>query len=262
LSNLLKSISIITKNNEAKIIDNNSFIYERLTRLNDMTLCCTMEEDYDGSMEGTQCIESVESMEARVKEESERIVENAKMEANSILMQAAAEADKLKKEAMAIGRKEAFDTVVKEATSEIETMKQELNAKSLKLDEEYNKRLSEMESTLVDAMLKVFNNITCVLAEDKKDLILNLVNSVMTKAEIGRNFIIKVSKEDYPFLSNNRESIRGAVLKDADIEIIEDSSLKKTQCVIETDGGVYDCSLDVQLENLTKDIKILSCMQN
>jgi flagellar biosynthesis/type III secretory pathway protein FliH len=26
--------------------------------------------------------------------------------------------------------------------------------------------------------------------------------------------------------------------------------MKRNQCIYETDGGIYDCSLDIQLENL------------
>ena len=34
--------------------------------------------------------------------------------------------------------------------------------------------------------------------------------------------------------------------------------MKKNECIIETDAGVFDCSLDIELNNLIKDIKLLS----
>ena len=35
--------------------------------------------------------------------------------------------------------------------------------------------------------------------------------------------------------------------------------MKRSQCLIDTDMGIFDCSLDIQLENLIDDIKILAC---
>jgi flagellar assembly protein FliH len=45
-----------------------------------------------------------------------------------------------------------------------------------------------------------------------------------------------------------------------DIEVLEEASFEKNQCVIETDGAVFDCSLNVEMDNLIKKIKMLSCM--
>ena len=45
------------------------------------------------------------------------------------------------------------------------------------------------------------------------------------------------------------------------MDIVEDAAMKKNQCIIESDTGVYDCSLDIELNNLIRDIKLLSCTQ-
>ena len=41
------------------------------------------------------------------------------------------------------------------------------------------------------------------------------------------------------------------------MDIVEDATMKKNQCIIESDTGVYDCSLDIELNNLIKDIKLV-----
>lgn len=40
--------------------------------------------------------------------------------------------------------------------------------------------------------------------------------------------------------------------------MIADPMLEENQCMIETDSGIFNCSLGVQLENLIKDLKSLS----
>ena len=70
--------------------------------------------------------------------------------------------------------------------------------------------------------------------------------------------MLKVSKSDYPFILKYKEVLDKSIIGEAEINIVEDNSLLKNQCLIETDGGVFDCSLDVQLDNLTKMLRILS----
>ena len=69
-----------------------------------------------------------------------------------------------------------------------------------------------------------------------------------------------VSPEDYKFLTNNQGKIYCAVSKEINLDIVADTTMKKNECIIETDAGVFDCSLDIELNNLIKDIKLLSCM--
>ena len=56
--------------------------------------------------------------------------------------------------------------------------------------------------------------------------------------------------------------IRGKsiVNNEVNLDIVQDMALKQNECMIETDSGVFNCSLDVELHNLIKQIKLLSCM--
>ena len=41
------------------------------------------------------------------------------------------------------------------------------------------------------------------------------------------------------------------------IDIVIDPEPSESQCIIDADSGVYDCSLDVELDNLTRDLRSL-----
>ena len=47
------------------------------------------------------------------------------------------------------------------------------------------------------------------------------------------------------------------VNEDVQIEIVMDPALSESQWIIDADSGVYDCSLDVELDNLTRDLRSL-----
>ena len=134
------------------------------------------------------------------------------------------------------------------------------NSELQRLEQEYTTRYNSMESEIVNVLLEVFSKVTRTIAEDNREVVLHLINQVMNHVEATGDFLIRVSKEDYPFLVENQGKIYCASPKDINISVMEDPSLVKNQCIIETDGGVFDCSLDIQLEQLIKNIKLLSCI--
>ena len=57
---------------------------------------------------------------------------------------------------------------------------------------------------------------------------------------------------------DHKDELQEQVGQYVTIEIISDNELTDNMCVIHTDSGVFDCSLDIQLDNLTRDLKSLS----
>lgn len=201
----------------------------------------------------------IEIIIAEAHAEANNIVEKANEDARTIISQAQADAENIRNQAREQGLAEGEEKAAKEAEATLSVKQQELEELKQSLISEYMKKEQELEPALVETILKIFSEITHAIAMDKRDMILTLVNNVMVGGETSRNFVIRVCNEDAIFLKENKEKIIGAVRKDIHIEIVTDPSMKRNECLIDTDTGVYDCSLDIQLENLINDIKILSC---
>lgn len=128
------------------------------------------------------------------------------------------------------------------------------------LEAEYIQRKKQIEPELVDVLTGVFEKVIFTVAEDDKSILLHLINSALENSDKSNEFLIKTSPEDYKFLVNNQGKIYCAMTKEITLEITPDETLERNQCIIETDGGVFNCSLDIELNNLIKKIKMLSCM--
>ena len=50
----------------------------------------------------------------------------------------------------------------------------------------------------------------------------------------------------------------GGVSSNASLEIVEDITLSKNQALIETESGIFDCSLGTQLTELGRKLRLLS----
>ena len=192
--------------------------------------------------------------------QAESLIGKANIESDNILYEAHNKADIIKKEAYSEGKEKGLEDARIEIDHQILKCQTEHEQTKLELQQQYDDMRSKMEPELVSVITDVFKKVINIISDNNEEIILDLVNSVMHNTEVSREFVIKVSPDDYKFLVNNQGKIYCAMSKEVQIEIVEDLSMTKNQCVIESDVGVYDCSLDIQLSNLIKDIKLLSCI--
>jgi flagellar assembly protein FliH len=73
-----------------------------------------------------------------------------------------------------------------------------------------------------------------------------------------RQYKIRVCEEEVSVLREHRQELQEQVGEDMTIEIVMDPDLSKSQCIIEADSGVYDCSLDAELDHLSRDLRSIS----
>lgn len=195
-----------------------------------------------------------------IKAQADNIMAEANEEASQIIALAKQEAEKIHKDAYNSGREEGLVDAQEQLNTMSSSLQIEFEEKQQQLKDEYDELKQQIEPELVEVLTDVFKKVINTISDDNEEMILNLINSAMHNAEVSKEFIIKVSPDDYKFVVNNQGKIYCAMAKDVQIEVVEDLTMKKNQCVIESDTGIYDCSLDIQLENLIKDIKLLSCL--
>ena len=272
MSNLLKYNSIVIKDSNNYIIDSNQKVIDKINSIKKNIIATNVMNpnppDADGFVSGlsAQVVEELTDSDenAATQEDltlqTQEILDNARREGEEIVAQAHREAEQF----IEVMKNEGYDQGLKAGAEEVENRTRELegecNLKREEVDKEYQAKVADIEPKLVDTFINVFSNVTHTIAEDKKDMIIYLINSVMNNVDTCKEFVIHVSPDDYRFAINNQNLITGVLSKEVHIEISEDSTLSRNECLIETDSGVFDCSLDVQLSNLVKDIKLLSCM--
>lgn len=278
MSNLLKKSSII--NNDERVIDYNELIRKKMqtimeSRNNEMDadgfisgLHADIVEELisddntadartDDSSEGEhQAAASLENINA----EAEKIIEDARLQAEQIIADANKNAAAAFEEAKQNGYYEGNAAAQEEADKKQEQLEAEYNNRKKELEQEYNELKEKVEPQLVEVITDVFRKVTGVVAEDNQQIILHLINDVMHNADGSKDYVIKVSPEDYKFLVNNQGKIYCAMSREVNIDIVEDAGLERNQCMIETNTGIFNCSLDIELNNLIKNIKLLSCV--
>ena len=278
MSNLLKRSSVINK--DERVIDYNDLIKKKIQTImeskhNEMDadgfingLHADVVEELisdddtadalteDAAMGEQQAAASLENTNA----EAERIIEEARLQAEQIIADANKNADAAYEEAKQHGYYEGNEKAQEEMNIKQAQLEAEFDNKRKELEQEYNNLKESIEPELVEVITDVFRKVTGVVAEDNQEIILHLINDVMHNADGSRDYVIKVSPDDYKFLVNNQGKIYCAMSREVNIDIVEDATLERNQCMIETNTGIFNCSLDIELNNLIKNIKLLSCV--
>lgn len=263
MSNLYKQRYIVTHEDNARIINSNDRIEVRMQELQEMMKQVSNGQS-DGFVEGLQAEEvevevaSPEELLQKAQEESEEILADAGRRAESMIANAKEQAEDIRGQARKDGYEDGFREGNERADRTLSEMKQQMEEERAQLQEDYRQKIEELEPYLVDIIADVFEKVFHVQFDDKKEILIYLIQKVILNAEGIKEFQVRVSIKDYEFVENHRNEITEQVGDSVKVDIMADASLQESQCMIETDSGVFDCGRDVQLEQLIKTIRSLS----
>ncbi len=112
---------------------------------------------------------------------------------------------------------------------------------------------------MVDVLTQIYEHVFNVDLRDDKGIILHLLKSTLSRIESGNDLIVHVSSDDYDEIMDRKEELDACITSpNTTMEIIEDPLLKENECMIESDSGVFDCSLGVELSEVSRKLKLLS----
>ncbi len=194
----------------------------------------------------------------QAREEADRIIADANASADEILSAAETNANALKTMAQQDGRNEGYNEGTQRAAMELQTAQQQMQEEIARMEEDFRQRQLTMERDIIEMCLPVFERVFGAELEGKKDVLYHLLDHCIMKIERTGQMQIKVSDANAEFIKGKKEEIQGKVGSDVGLDIIADPLLNDSQCIIETDGGIFDCSIDTELDNLIREIKALS----
>lgn len=279
-SNLLKSGWVTIRQEDARVIDSNSLIQKKIR--NGLSIqnrktggeevsggdgflsglnAETIEYSEDSQDEAVLKSPSEEEKEALIREIQQAREELAavKAEADSMIENAKAEITIMQTKAYEEAKNQGYQEGCRQGMAEADALKNEYAASQKQLEADYQRELEELEPKLIDVLTGIYEHIFQVDLSDYKELVTGLLIRTMQKMDDVRIFMVHISREDYHTVINSRERILAETgTGSAKVEFIEDMTLSQSQCFIETENGIYDCSLGTELKELERKLKLLS----
>lgn len=289
LSNLLKSNWFVVNESETRVIDSNERMDKKLSELYkteeapEEVVVGEEGEDFDEGLETGQvdALLSEDGAEAYLGNEEaseqgitpiikaepepepqgpspEELLAEAQQQVEQMLEQARAEADEIRQKAYEDGHQEGYEAGAMQLQQQAEEQENRLRQLEEQLEQRYLKKQEELEPMFVDLIASIYEHVFHINLSEFRDIILYSIIHVIGTAEGKRDFIVRVSSADYKYVEERRSQIKGIIPENATLELVEDLTMSKGECMVETGGGIFDCGIDTQLESLNKELRMLS----
>ena len=260
-----------------RIIDSNNAVSERIKELSELLEQVPEEDFADEFTEGLDAEqvdalltdqeelaqenarnEAVQKLVDDANEQAEQIIADANEQAQQIIADAEAQSEAIYAEARAKGEAEGEEKGYAEGLERAAVKEREAEEKAAALDAQYEAKVAELEPKFIDVLTGIYSHVFGIDLTGRNDVVLHLLQNAIRNVEGSKNFLVHVSAEDHEYVNENKDELTAGLGESASVEIINDVTLSAGNCFVETDSGIYDCSIGTELELLKKELRVLS----
>lgn len=267
MSNLIKSVYFNVQEDDSCVINSNKKLDEILPEQP-----AALAENGEGTPEyipfssGLQILdvehlvdENLQKVEETAPDDyNKKTIEEAQKLADEIIGEAEQSADDIRERAYEEGKSQGLSEGMAQADEYFAAKKREAQEMLAQAREEIEKQQEELEPVFIDILIALIYKISGVVLKDRKEVLIYLMDRALRGLGAPEKVRIRISGEDMLRVNAAKSTLKKAVAEGVDFDIVEESTLTKNQCIIETEDKMMDCSLDVQLKSLEEQLKLLT----
>ncbi len=202
--------------------------------------------------------DQAQKLRREAEDEGERIIAEAKKEAAAV--EAAAQASF--GEAQAAAEKRGFDAGREagfaEGRAEAERLVERIHTVLERAQDKRAEILAETEQQLVDLVLLIARKVIKVISENQRNVVVSNVVQALRKVKGRGDVVIRVNIDDIKLTTEHTKDFIRLLEGVKNMSVVEDSSVDRGGCVIETDFGEIDARISSQLSELEQKILEIS----
>ncbi len=190
----------------------------------------------------------------QAEDEAAGILENAKREAEQIASEARSRADAQLKEGYDEGFRKGQEAGFREGNLEAQRLTDRLHTIIERTMDKRQEILAETEQQIVDLVLLMTRKIVKVISENQRNVVVSNVVQALRKVKGRGEVIIRVNLNDVAMTTQHIKDFLSAAENIKNITVVEDSTVDRGGCVIETDFGAIDAKIVSQLNEIEQRI--------
>ncbi|AEJ61211.1 Flagellar assembly protein FliH/Type III secretion system HrpE [Spirochaeta thermophila DSM 6578] len=195
---------------------------------------------------------------ARLKEEAskeaERIVTEAQKRVEDLVAEARKKAEEIEQAAYDKGYAEGREEGFRRGKDEVDRLIDRLHLMISKVIEARQRVLAESEAQIVQLVLLIAQKVVKVLSEHQKNIVINNVVQALRKLKSKTDVIIRVNLEDLEVTSAHLKEIIEKIEHVGNVTVMEDHTVDRGGCIVETDFGQIDARISTQLKQIEEKI--------
>jgi flagellar assembly protein FliH len=151
---------------------------------------------------------------------------------------------------LAEGHAKGYD----EGRSEVQRLVESLHSIITRAIEKRNEIIQEAETQIINLVLLIVKKVIKVISENQKNVVINNVVQALRKLKSRGDVVIRVNLADLELTSEHVKDFMKMVENVKSITVLEDSSVDRGGCIIETDFGQIDARISSQLHEIEERI--------
>ena len=187
-----------------------------------------------------------------------KIIEDAKLEAERIIQEANVEKENIKATAHQDGYKEGHEQGFMEGQNEVNRLVERVHKIVESVMVRREEILCETEQQIVELVLLMTRKVVKIISENQKTVVLSNVLAALKKIRTRGNITLRVNTEDLKLTTAHVDEFIKRIENVSGISVIEDSSVDRGGCIVETDFGAIDARISSQLAELESKIMEIS----
>lgn len=189
----------------------------------------------------------------------EELIAQAQEEIEIMRANAMSELESIRLDAIQSAQTQGYEEGRRQAMQEMEAMRQDIEVERMRLQTWYEQQIDELEPLFVKTLTGIYEKIFEVGLDNQQEIIVNLLRNTMKKLDGCKNFLVHVSAADYQYVKEHKEELLSDSSQEGTVvDIVEDSMIRENECTIETINGIYDCGIGTQMKELRKKLTLLS----
>jgi len=185
------------------------------------------------------------------------ILANARVQADELLATAKQDAETAKESILKIASSQGYEEGLKRAKAEEERALAELEAEKNRMQQEYQRQVSELEPAFVEVLKELVKKVSGVAYEYHDEVLSYLIESSMGFVKKEEFFEVKLSQSDYERFEDRFEEMKEKFREKLTLEFKADETLADGSVKLENENRVIDCGLDTGLKGLLEELSLL-----
>jgi flagellar assembly protein FliH len=201
-----------------------------------------------------QKTDETQVLKKKAEDEAEQLVFDAKEAAEEKTARVEAELADIKKKAEDEGYEKGRDAGYAEGQAEVERLTAQLHSIIDKTIEKRNDIIDESETQVINLVIMIAKKVVKVISENQKNVVVNNVIQALRKLKSRGEVLIKVNLADVELTSEHIKDFMRMVENIRSVTVVEDSTVDRGGCIIETDFGEIDARISSQLHEIEEKI--------
>ncbi len=201
-----------------------------------------------------QKTDEIQVLKKNAEDEAASLIENAKRESEEMTAKLESELSDIRKKAEDEGYGKGREAGYAEGQAEVERLIAQLHSIIDKTIEKRNDIIDESETQVINLVIMVAKKVVKVISENQKNVVVNNVIQALRKLKSRGEVLIKVNLADVELTSEHIKDFMRMVENIRSVTVVEDSTVDKGGCIIETDFGEIDARISSQLHEIEEKI--------